>query len=245
MEKKKITAHTIKTIIIDEADRSMDSRDYNGIKALVKATQKDRQMILVSATITEDIHIKSKELLQSPQLILLDTQPVVAATVEHWYFVGDQRDKLDTIRRIVRAKKIPAALVFVNHSDDIDLIVHKLNNIGLKAAGLYSSMDKVQRKNAMTHLHAKKIELLVATDLAARGLDFPDMPVVFHLDLPLDPQVYLHRSGRTGRAGKSGISIAVLNRRELEWILEYPTKLNIFPVEKIISRAEIQDAKKA
>jgi len=241
IQMKKITGHTIKTIIIDEADRLLDDKNLDSVKAVLKTTLKERQLMLFSATITTKTLDRAKEFMREPEVITVLGQSDVAPDISHMYFLTEQRDKIEVLRKLVRNINVERALVFVNRSDEIEITAAKLNYEGLKAAGLHGSLVTGDRKKAIGDFRSGKIQLLVATDLAARGLDIPGVAYVFNLDLPEDPQVYLHRVGRTGRAGKSGTAISIVAQREAVLINKYEKVLKINILAKRLSRGRIFD----
>lgn len=241
IQMRKITGHTLKTIIIDEADRLLDDKNLDGVKAVLKTTLKERQLMLFSATITSKTLETAKELMREPKVITVTGQSEVAPDISHMYFLTEQRDKIEVLRKMVRNIKVERALVFINRSDNIEITAAKLNYEGLKAAGLHGSLVTGDRKKALEDFRSGKIQLLVATDLAARGLDIPGVAYVFNLDMPEDPQVYLHRVGRTGRAGQSGTAISIVAQREVALINKYEKALKINIVAKRLSRGKIFD----
>lgn len=241
IQMRKITGHTIKTIIIDEADRLLDDKNLDSVKAVLKTTLKERQLMLFSATITSKTLDRAKELMREPKVITVVGQSDVAPDISHMYFLTEQRDKIEVLRKLVRNINVERALVFVNRSDDIEITAAKLNYEGLKAAGLHGSLVTGDRKKAIEDFRSGKIQLLVATDLAARGLDIPGVAYVFNLDMPEDPQVYLHRVGRTGRAGQSGTAISIVAQREAALINKYEKVLKINILAKRLSRGRIFD----
>lgn len=243
IQKKKINAQTIKTIILDEADRLLDDKNLDSIKAVIKTTQKDRQLMAFSATITTVALSRAQELMNSPELVSVESKAETRPDIEHMYFVTDQRDKFEVLRKVVRSGNIAQALVFINKSDDVELTVDKLNYHGMSAAGIHGRFVKEDRKKAMDGFRNGRIQLLVASDLAARGLDIPGIEYVFNLDLPEDPEVYLHRAGRTGRAGKSGVVISIVSPRETPLIAKYEKVLKIKMLSKYIARGKVFDKK--
>lgn len=243
IQKKKINTQTIKTIILDEVDRLLDDKNVDSVKAVIKTTQKDRQLLAFSATITPLALSRAQEVMNSPLLVSVDDKAETMPTVEHLYFVSERRDKFEVLRKIVRNSNISQALVFINKSDDVALTVDKLNYHGLTAAGIHGSFVKEDRRKAMDGFRSGKIQLLVASDLAARGLDIPGIGYVFNLDLPEDPKVYLHRAGRTGRAGRSGVVISLVSPQELPLIATYEKNLQIKLLPKQIIRGKVLDKK--
>lgn len=244
VQKKKINAQTIKTIILDEVDRLLDDKNSDSVKAVIKTTQKDRQLLAFSATVPQAALNRIRELLNNPAEILsapgkADDKPAI----EHSYFVAEQRDKFELLRKIVRTMPVDRALVFINRNDDVALTVDKLNYHGLNAAGIHGSFGKEDRKKAIERFRNGKLQLLVASDLAARGLDIPGVDFVVNLDLPEDPAIYLHRTGRTGRAGKSGAAISIVSPREAVLMAHYEKLLKIKMLPKQLSHGKIFDKK--
>ena len=245
VQKKKINTQTVKTIVLDEVDRLLDDNNTDSVKAVIKTTQKDRQLLAFSATVPQVALERVQALMNNPIAILaaqdqIDNKP----DIEHIYFVVERRDKFELLRKIVRAIPIDRALVFINRSDDVELTVDKLNYNGLTAAGLHGRFLKEDRKRAMEAFRSGKLQLLIASDLAARGLDIPGVDFVINLDLPEDPAIYLHRTGRTGRAGKSGIAISIVSPREAALIAHYEKLLKIEMLPKQLDHGKIL-AKKA
>jgi superfamily II DNA/RNA helicase len=246
IQKKKINTQTIKTIILDEADRLLDDKNADNVKAVIKTTQKDRQLLAFSATIPPAALSRVQELMHSPvEILSAQNKPEDKPDIEHVYFVSERRDKFEVLRKIVNSINIDQALVFINRSDDVELTVDKLNYHGLIAAGIHGKFLKEDRKKAMEGFRNGKLQLLVASDLAARGLDIPGVEYVFHLDLPEDPEVYLHRSGRTGRAGASGVSIAIITPREAALIDHYEKVLQIKMLPKHVTHGKVLDKRTA
>ena len=240
VQKKKINTQTVKTIVLDEVDRLLDDNNADSVKAVIKTTQKDRQLLAFSATVPQVALARVQELMNNPVEILaaqdqVDNKP----DITHIYFVAERRDKFELLRKIVRAIPIDRALVFINRSDDVELTVDKLNYNGLTAAGIHGRFLKEDRKKAMDGFRSGKLQLLIASDLAARGLDIPGVDFVVNLDLPEDPAIYLHRTGRTGRAGKSGIAISIVSPREAALITHYEKQLQIEMLPKEIAHGKV------
>lgn len=212
---KKLSAHTIKTIVIDEADRLLDIHNIEGVKAVIKTTLRDRQLMLFSATMPQKTVETAKEIMKSPEIIKADQKDEVNPDITHYYFVCEQRDKIEFLRKLVHAVQPERALVFINKSEDIERNTAKLKFHKLKAEGIHGSHSKEDRKKALEDFRTGKIQLLVASDIAARGLDIKGVTHVFNLEVPEDPKDYLHRVGRTGRAGKEGVALTIATEKEI------------------------------
>ncbi|MCX7779723.1 MAG: DEAD/DEAH box helicase [Negativicutes bacterium] len=214
IKKRKINAQTVKTIVLDEADRLLDDSNWESVQAVIKTTRKDRQTMLFSATITKAALERSREILRAPEIIDVTLAAAVPAEISHMRLITDRRDKIETLRKLAVHLAIDRALVFVNKSDDIAVTVAKLNYHGLKAVGLSGDAGKIDRKKAIEDFRSGRARFLVASDVAARGLDIPGVSFVINLDFPEEPLLYLHRAGRTGRAGQSGTAISLVTPRE-------------------------------
>lgn len=242
IQKRKISAQTIKMIVLDEADRLLDDQNISSVKAVIKATQRDRKMLLFSATIPAKTIERAKEFLEEYEMVKTIGAADAKPDINHMYVTTEHRDKIEELRKLVNAMKVERGLVFVNKSDDIEITTAKLNYIGLKAAGLHGGSDKLDRKKAIDDFRAGRVQLLVASDVAARGLDIAGVDVVVNLDLPDDAQLYLHRVGRTGRAGRKGTAVSIVARQEKEIIERFEKSLKLQITAKQVVHGRVFDA---
>lgn len=243
IKKRKITAHTIKTIILDEGDRLMDENNLDNVKAVIKSTMKDRQLLMFSATVSQKAVEKVKELMKEPEMIRGQEKASVPATIEHLYFTTEQREKIEVVRKLTRIINPPKAIVFVNKSEEIEIIAEKLKYHGLNAEAIHGANIKLDRKRILEDFRAGKLQLLIASDLAARGLDIEGVTHIFNMSMPEDPKDYLHRAGRTGRKGHSGVAISLVTEREIPLIRAYEKAFNIRIEAKDMYKGKIVDAK--
>ncbi len=241
INKKKITAHTIKTIVIDECDNLLDPKKIDLTKKVIKTTMRDRQLMAFSASIKEDILACTKELMKDPVIIKSDEKPQLNPNIDHLFFVCEKRDKFETLRKIIVATNPQKAIVFVNNSDDIDMTTIKLNYHSKDCFAMSSHISKEDRKLAIDSFRNGKIKILVSSDLTARGLDVEDVTHIFHLDLPLKFNEYLHRAGRSARGNKSGTSICIATPKELNIIKKYEKEFNVKFKEKRVYGGKIED----
>jgi len=244
IQKKKIVAQTIKTIVLDEADRLLDENNAHHVKSVIKTTLSRTQLLLFSATLPPTTYQRASELLKTPEVIRVTDKIMIAPTVEHMFFLAEQRDKIEILRKLIRIIIPTRALIFINKSEEIEKMVEKLKFHGLDAEGIYGGANKIERKKAMDDFRSGKSTLLVASDLASRGLDIKGITHVFNLDLPEDPQLYLHRVGRTGRAGNRGIAISIANAKEVSYLrrLENSFEIKFSPKEMV--QGKIVDVRK-
>lgn len=239
IKRRKISAHTVKTIVIDEGDRLLDEKNIEDVKAVIKATLRDRQLMVFSATINEKAANLAKELMKEPQLIRIEDQGRINPNIRHYYIVAEQRDKIQVLRKLIAAVNPGKAIVFINKSEETQLAAAKLQYHHIKAYGLYGGAEKEERKKALEGLRSGGIQILVASDIAARGLDIRDVTHIFNLDLPEDPKGYLHRVGRTGRMGKPGTAVSVVTEKEAAQIGRYEKDFNIKIEKKEIYKGVI------
>lgn len=243
IKKKKITSHTIKTIVIDEGDNLLDPKRAQITKDIIKTTMRDRQLMVFSASIKSETLVTAKDLMKDPVIIKAEDKPAMNPNIEHMLFVCDRRDKFETLRKIIVAAKPEKAIVFVNDNEDIELTTVKLNYHSKDCFAMNGKISKEDRKLAIESFRNGKIKILVSSDVTARGLDVEGITHVFHLDLPLKLNEYLHRSGRTARGTSSGISICIATVKQLNIIKKYEKEFNIKFAEKKVFGGNIEDAK--
>lgn len=244
IQKKKINAQTIKTIVLDEADRLLDDNNRAAVAAVIKTTQKDRQLLLFSATIPQETLVAAAQWLRDPVHAAIQNDSPLPSGITHVYFLAEARDKVVVLRKLLAGIQPERALVFVNTAPAIAETVAKLNFHGVAAAGLHGSANKAERQAAMQDYREGRVRILVASDLAARGLDIDGVDNVINLDLPETAQSYLHRAGRTGRAGASGSVFSIVDRGESRRIHSLRKSLRIAITEKQLSYGEIVDPAK-
>lgn len=244
IKKKKITAHTIKTIIIDEADKLMDDNNVEDVKAVIKSTLKERQLMMFSATISAKTISKAKELMKEPEIIRGEVKHTVPSSIEHLYFVAEQREKIEVLRKTVRILNPPKAIVFMNKSDEAEVLTAKLKYHGLKAESIHGSNKKLDRKKTMEDFRNGKLQLLVASDIAARGLHLEGVTHIFNMDMPEDSKDYLHRAGRTGRNGSHGVVVNIVTERELTFLRMHEKALKINTAGKSTYKDSIVDVRR-
>lgn len=242
IQKKKINAQTVKTIVIDEADRMLDEGNNANVAAIIRATQKDRQLLLFSATITKRAAEQAEKWMRNPVYVSIRPETAIPDEISHVFLISDARAKIDTLRRALASLRSVRTLVFVNTAAAIAETVAKLSYHGVAAAGIHGSSSKMERQAALDAFRAGGVRVLVASDLAARGLDIVGVENVINLDLPEDPQAYLHRAGRTGRAGETGQVISIVDQRESKQMRYLQKVLQIRILEKKLSFGKIIDS---
>ncbi len=227
MERRKITAHTIQTVILDEADNLLNQNQAGTIKRLLHMTMQKRQLCIFSASITKQTLDVAKAFMPAPTIIQMAPKTSLNPNIEHMYIVGDKRDKFELLKKLLLATQTHKALIFVSQNTDVTTIVEKLEYHNYKIASISGKVSKEERKNALMRFKKGQVQLLISSDLSARGLDVPDITHVFHFDMPLTAQDYLHRAGRTARGIASGTSICITSPKELGAIRIYEREYDI------------------
>ena len=241
IQKKKISAHTIRTIILDEADRLFN--DMKNVGAVVKSTMRDRQLLMFSASISRETEAWGKEIMKDPRVIREEAKLSVPDTIEHICFLSEQREKFDVLRKVVRILDPQKAIVFTSGIEEAVLVTEKLKHHGFAAEDIHGTNRKEERKRALEGFRTGKIKLLIASDIASRGLDIEGVTHIFSMNAPEEPGDYLHRVGRTGRSGKSGIAVSIVVERELQRIKLYEKTFNIKISFKTMYKGNILDAR--
>lgn len=204
--------------ILDEADEMLNMGFYEDIKDILSNTPKEKSTWLFSATMPKEVSTIAKKFMHSPKEITVGAKNAGASTVQHEYYVVSGRDRYPALKRLADANPGIFSVVFCRTKRDTQRVAEKLIEDGYNAGALHGDLSQNQRDLVMNSFRKKQIQMLVATDVAARGIDVDDITHVINYQLPDEIETYTHRSGRTGRAGKSGISMVIVTRSELRKI---------------------------
>ena len=227
IRKKKITAHAAKTIIVDEADKMMDKSNIESVRAVIGTTLRDRQLLFFSASISPSTIEAAKLLMKKPELIRCGDERSIPSSIEHTYFFAEERDKIEALVKLARIIQPPKAMIFINREYDVDVAMEKLKFHGFSVGSIYGGNQKFERRAAMEDFRAGRTQYLIASDIAARGLQIDGVTCVFNVTMPEDPLDYQHRAGRTGRNGMQGQSVSIITPREQARIRLYEKKFHI------------------
>ena len=209
LESGRILLNDIKVLVIDEADRMLDMGFIPDVEKIVGQLPKIRQTLFFSATMPAEIRRLADAFLMNPKEIHVTPPASPAETVvQHLSVVGTQ-DKRAALRSIIRSEDVQNALVFCNRKRDVDILYRSLKKHGFAAAALHGDMPQPVRLETLEAFRKNQVRILVASDVAARGLDIVDLSHVFNFDVPYNPEDYIHRIGRTGRAGKEGRAFTI------------------------------------
>ena len=213
--------------VLDEADEMLNMGFYEDITAILSHTPKEKSTWLFSATMPNEVARIARQFMRKPIEITVGTRNQASSTVQHEYYVVNGRHRYQALKRLADANPDIFSVVFCRTKKDTQAVAEKLIEDGYNAAALHGDLSQNQRDLVMKSFRARQIQMLVATDVAARGIDVDDITHVIHYQLPDEIETYNHRSGRTGRAGKSGISMVLVPKSELRKIKE---------IEKIIKQ---------
>ena len=234
IKKKKITAHTIKTIVLDEADNLLCKNKPVIIKDIIKSTMKDRQLMFFSASINKETLNLAKTLVKDVEIIKIENKSEINPKIEHICILGSLRDRFENLRKLLAAEQPQRAIVFVNNNTDLRQINEKLQYHKVKSTAIYGNASKEDRQRALDAFRRGKCNVLVSSDLSARGLDIPEVSHIISLDFPVNPDEYLHRAGRTARGNNSGVSVCLITNKDIEILQSYEKAFDIeFTVKKL------------
>jgi len=200
----------LQTLVLDEADRMLDLGFSEELANIYRALPKKRQTLLFSATFSDDIRLLAGQMLNDPLSIEVSPRNVAANTVKQWIVTVDKKRKPELFVHLMRKGKWKQVLVFAKTRNGVDALVEKLQGLGINADGIHGDKPQATRQRALDRFKASEVQILVATDVAARGLDIEDLPLVVNFDLPIVAEDYIHRIGRTGRAGSTGEAISLV-----------------------------------
>jgi ATP-dependent RNA helicase DeaD len=232
IEKKKIKAPKIKFIILDEIDQLLDVNNSPVTLKILKRLPREKQFIASSATLPGNIIKIIGTLSNDYNLIKSEEGEMIPQSISHSYEISEQRDKIQKLRKLIISVKPDKSLVFLNNADQIDNLISKFEYHGMSVNGLHGTDQKLDRKKVMGDYRSGKLKILVASDIAARGLQMDGISHVFNMDIPERVKDYLHRAGRTGRNGMHGEVISLSTERELTFLKKIEKELKIIIKKK-------------
>ncbi len=244
MRRGTLRLETVKMVILDEADVMLNMGFRDDIETILKAVPKERQTIFFSATMPKPIRDLIEKYARNPQNVKIEQKAMTVPTVEQVYYEVDSRHKIDLLTRLIDIHDLKLGIIFCNTKRMVDDLVDHLGAQGYMADRLHGDMTQCMRDRVMGKFRKSGLEFLVATDIAARGIDVDDVQVVFNFDLPYDVEDYVHRIGRTGRAGRSGRAISFVGGRELFQIRNIERYTNVRVTRaKIPTASEVEEAR--
>ena len=247
IKRGKLKLKNIEYLVLDEADEMLNMGFKDDIDFILAETPLEKQSLLFSATMPKEVLRISKNYMQKPKHIEVENRNEGVKNIEHHYYIVSAKDKYKALRRICDMKSDIYAIVFCRTRRETKDIAEKLMKDGYYADALHGDLSQSQRDNVMNRFRKKNIQILIATDVAARGIDINDITHVINYNIPDDNEIYIHRSGRTGRAGKKGISIIISHSRQkrklqsIEKLLKKKLTLKQVPSGKDICEQQLLD----
>ena len=251
IERKALNIKHVLTVVLDEADEMLNMGFIEDVEKILGETPPERQTALFSATMPPRIRSLANRFMQDPQPVTIKRDTLTLASTEQRYYLVHESDKTNALTRLFEIEPIRSALIFARTRAETSQLANELVVRGIPAEAIHGDLDQKAREAVLSRFRSNQLKVLVATDVAARGLDIEDISHVFNYHLPDDAEVYIHRIGRTGRAGKTGIAITLLSprekrrMREVEALTKQPvTKMELPTVGDIHRHRESQVVEK-
>ena len=238
INRKALDFSQIHWLVLDEADEMLSMGFKDDLETILSETPETKQTLLFSATMNKEVERISKNYLTNPHRISVGSINAVKKNIKHEYYVVNYRQKKEALKRLIDANPNQYSIIFCRTKMETQDVADFLMQNGYAAHALHGDLSQAQRDTVMKKFRLKNIDILVATDVAARGLDVNSLTHVIHYSLPDDPEVFVHRSGRTGRAGKDGISMALIKPEETRKLSQIKSQTKIEIVEKQIPKGE-------
>lgn len=238
INRKALDFSQIHWLVLDEADEMLSMGFKDDLETILSETPETKQTLLFSATMNKEVEKISKNYLTNPHRISVGSINAVKKNIKHEYYVVNYRQKKEALKRLIDANPNQYSIIFCRTKMETQDVADFLMQNGYAADALHGDLSQAQRDTVMKKFRLKNIDILVATDVAARGLDVNSLTHVIHYSLPDDPEVFVHRSGRTGRAGKDGISMALIKPEETRKLNQIKSQTKIEIVEKQIPKGE-------
>ena len=218
MGQKLLDIGQVECFVLDEADRMLDMGFINDVKRIVKCLPKKRQTLLFSATMPQEIADLADSMLHKPAHISIVPAATPVELIQQGVYLVEKKAKRDLLRAVLEERSLPQTLVFTRTKHGADRVARDLSRAGIPAKSIHGDKSQSARQNALKQFKDYKIPVLVATDIAARGIDISELPLVINYDLPNVPETYVHRIGRTGRAGQEGTALSFCDPSELPYL---------------------------
>lgn len=244
MRRKTIRLKDLQYMVLDEADEMLNMGFREDIDTILETVPEERQTVLFSATMSKEILRITEKYLHDPEKIQITKSEITVPSIEQFYLEVSHENKTDVLARLMDINRFKLTMVFCNTKRKVDELSSEMAARGYAAQGLHGDMKQAQRDRVMRDFKSGRVEMLIATDVAARGIDIENIEAVFNYDIPEDLEYYVHRIGRTGRAKREGVSYSFVSRREmykLREIMSYTkAKIKYMPIPKV---AEITDVR--
>ncbi|MGB2992031.1 MAG: DEAD/DEAH box helicase [Paenisporosarcina sp.] len=232
INRRTLKLDNVQTLILDEADEMLNMGFIEDINTIMESCPAERQTLLFSATMPKPIQKIAEKFMKNPEIVKIQSKEMTVENIEQFYVKSHEREKFDILSRVINVHQPELAIIFGRTKRRVDELAHALSIRGYIAEGIHGDLSQSKRMSVLKQFKENKIDILVATDVAARGLDITGVTHVYNYDIPQDPESYVHRIGRTGRAGKSGVAVTFVTPREMGYlrIVEETTKKRMSPL---------------
>ena len=214
LEKGRINLEELNTLVLDEADRMLEMGFQDALDAIIDAAPKKRQTLLFSATFPEKIDQIAQRIMQSPEMIKVESTHDTSSIAQYFYKIEGSEARDEALANLLLTHQPESAVVFCNTKKEVQSVADELHHRGFSVIDLHGDLEQRERDQALVQFANKSISILVATDVAARGLDVDNLDAVFNFELSRDPEVHVHRIGRTGRAGSKGLAFSFFGEKD-------------------------------
>ncbi|NOH51309.1 ATP-dependent RNA helicase DbpA [Vibrio coralliilyticus] len=214
LSKGRINLAEMNTLVLDEADRMLEMGFEEAIDAIIDEAPQDRQTLLFSATFPKNIESLASKVMRDPQMIKVESTHQTTTIEQRFYKLNTTEERDDALEALLLTHKPESSVVFCNTKKEVQKVTDELSHRGFSVVELHGDMEQREREQALTMFANKSVSILVATDVAARGLDVDNLDAVFNFELSRDPEVHVHRIGRTGRAGSKGVAFSFYSEKE-------------------------------
>lgn len=231
IKRKNLKLHTIKSVILDEADRMCEMGFFEDITTIIDKTPEEKQILLFSATITKDVEKLKRKYIKEYETIKIDNH-VDPLKLKQEYYVVKENNKMSLIIDLIKKHIDKKSVIFCNTRSEVDLIHHNLKNNNIECYKLHGGLEQKTRTNTISKYHKHQTAVLISTDVSARGIHIANLEYIYNYDIPKEATQYVHRIGRTARAGKDGLAITLINKKFLETFKKMCNHFGFSPIEK-------------
>ncbi len=240
LRRKTLKLDRVHTVVLDEADEMLDMGFVEDIESILKEVNTKRQTMLFSATMPNEIMKLSRKYMNQPKVVSISKGEVTAPSINQVYFKVLEKNKLESLCRIIDSEDIELGIIFCRTKKGVAELTEALQARGYMADGLHGDLTQMQRDSVMKKFRDTTIEFLIATDVAARGIDVENVTHVINFDIPQDPESYVHRIGRTGRAGRQGLALTLVTPREMKHLRSIESEIKMsLPSQEIPSIEDV------
>ncbi|WP_335872364.1 DEAD/DEAH box helicase [Bacillus sp. 2205SS5-2] len=233
INRRTLRLDSVHSLVLDEADEMLNMGFIEDIESILKNVPKERQTLLFSATMPGPIRKIAENFMNNPETVKVKSKEMTVENIEQYFVKTQEREKFETLSRLIDVQSPDLAIVFGRTKRRVDEVSKALSMRGYSAEGIHGDLSQAKRMSVLRQFKEGRVDVLVATDVAARGLDISGVTHVYNYDIPQDPESYVHRIGRTGRAGKEGMAMTFVTPREMGYlrIVEQTTKKRMMPLK--------------